>query len=116
LGSAHDGAACGGAARRAQAARAMGNIAMNEVYEELIVTSCGVQALVSLLDPAATGPEQPHMLDAALGALGNLIECTPALRPEPPTRREQSRPEAPALTVAARAARAAPRLAEPRGD
>ena len=57
---------------REQAARALGNIATHESNEQLIVDEKGVQALISLLEVDSHGI--PSTVDAALGALGNLID------------------------------------------
>jgi len=71
---------------------------MHEINEDLILQSRGVEALVSLLcAPAASRPHpagyhpghlsagyHPSLLvDAALGALGNLVESNPNPNPNP---------------------------------
>ena len=95
-----------------QAARALGNVALHEVNEHLILRARGVQALVLLLRPGSAGhhlspgsaghhpsPDSAgyhpspgsagyhpfNLIDAALGALGRQIESnpSPSLSPSP---------------------------------
>ena len=88
---------------REQAARALGNVALHEVNEHLILRARGVQALVLLLRPGSAGHhpspgsaayhpspgsagDHPfNLIDAALGALGRQIESnpSPSLSPSP---------------------------------
>ena len=77
-----------------QAARALGNVALHEVNEHLILRARGVQALVLLLRPGSAGHHPSpgsagyhpfNLIDAALGALGRQIESnpSPSLSPSP---------------------------------